>query len=84
MAVRVVRIDTAVNLTTAELALIDSLYAEHGRVVLLVPSFADRDACRRSLAHRGLGVGVEVTAPSSWIASLWELLGDGRQMVSSL
>ncbi len=84
MAVRVVRIDTAVNLTTAELALIDSLYAEHGRVVLLVPSFADRDACRRSLAHRGLGVGVEVTAPSSWIASLWELLGDGRQMVSSV
>lgn len=84
MAVRIMCIDTAATLTEVELTLLGSSCAEYGRTVLLVPRFADRNVCRRSLARHGLGVGIEVTTPASWVASLWELLGDGRQLVSSL
>lgn len=84
MAIRIVHTAPSACPTEAEVALVGSMLAKHGRTVLLVPDFAERGACQRALARRNLGVGIEVTTPSAWIAALWELLGDGRQMVSAL
>ena len=55
----------------------------HGRATLLAPDFAERDVCRRTLADAGLGLAVAVETPASWLAALWELWGDGRQLVDA-
>ena len=61
---------------------------EQGRATLLVPSASERDACRQVLARAeggaAAGMGIEVTTPAAWIGSLWELFGDGRQVVLTI
>lgn len=67
----------------SETARLADMLAAHGRVALVVPSPGARDACRRALADAGCGVGVDVVTPGGWIEGLWELLGDGRRLVSA-
>ena len=61
---------------------------EQGRATLLVPSASERDACRQVLARAeggaAAGMGIEVTTTAAWIGSLWELFGDGRQVVLAI
>lgn len=54
-----------------------------GRVALLVPSFAQALEAQRSLAARGLALGVTVTTPSAWAQERWEVWGDGRRVVDA-
>lgn len=58
--------------------------AERGRAALLVPSFAQALDAQRSLAGRGLALGVTVTTPSAWAQERWEVWGDGRRVVDAV
>ena len=84
MAVRIYTTGAGVRLSAAEIGLLRDGVNEFGHVTLLVPSMEERDACRRELADAGACLGIDVTTPASWMASLWELFGDGRAVVSNL
>ena len=84
MAVRLYTTHAGATLAAAETALLADAVRTWGRAALLVPSAGERDACRRALADAGVCAGIEVSTPATWIASLWELFGDGRILVSSL
>lgn len=82
MPIQIERIPLSAQLGAGELALLQDMLTAHGRVTLIVPRFATRDVCRRALADVGCGMGIDVTTPDGWIQTLWELLGDGRRLVS--
>lgn len=84
MAVHIRIVDSAAEPVGAELSTISRAVTAYGRVELLTSSFEERETCRRALARAGCGLGVEVTTPAGWIASLWELLGTGTHPVSAL
>lgn len=84
MPVRIYTTNTGTDLSDAEAALLADLVARHGRAVLLAPSFAELDLCRHDAAVAGASLGVDYKTPSSWLRSLWELLGDGRSFVDNL
>ena len=84
MPVRIYTTNTGTDLSDAEAALLADLVARHGRAVLLAPSFAELDLCRHDAAMAGASLGVDYKTPSSWLRSLWELLGDGRSFVDNL
>lgn len=72
------------ELVAGEIDLIAAAARTHGRVSLLVPSYAEGEVCRRGLANAGVGTGVDVVTPAAWLAGLWELCGDGRGVVGNL
>ena len=84
MPVRIYTTNAGTDLSDAEAALLADLVARHGRAVLLAPSFAELDPCRHDAATAGTSLGVDYKTPSSWLRSLWELLGDGRSFVDNL
>ncbi len=84
MPVRIYTTNAGTDLSDAEAALLADLVARHGRAVLLAPSFAELDLCRHDAALAGASLGVDYKTPSSWLRSLWELLGDGRSFVDNL
>ena len=84
MPVRIYTTNTGTDLSDAEAALLADLVARHGRVVLLVPSFAELDLCRHDAAVAGASLGVDYKTPASWLRSLWELMGDGRSFVDNM
>lgn len=84
MPVRIYTTNAGADLSDAEAALLADLVARHGRAVLLAPSFAELDLCRHDAAAAGASLGVDYKTPSSWLRSLWELLGDGRGFVDNL
>lgn len=84
MPVRIYTTNTGTDLSDAEAALLADLVARHGRAVLLAPSFAELDLCRHDAAVAGASLGVDYKTPSSWLRSLWELLGDGRSFVDNM
>lgn len=84
MPVRIYTTNAGTDLSDAEAALLTDLVARHGRAVLLAPSFAELDLCRHDAAAAGASLGVDYKTPSSWLRSLWELLGDGRGFVDNL
>lgn len=84
MPVRIYTTNTGTDMSDAEAALLADLVARHGRAVLLAPSFAELDLCRHDAAMAGASLGVDYKTPSSWLRSLWELLGDGRSFIDNL
>lgn len=84
MPVRIYTTNTGTDLSDAEAALLADLVARHGRAVLLAPSFAELDLCRHDAAVADVSLGVDYKTPSSWLRSLWELMGDGRGFVDNL
>ena len=84
MPVRIYTTNAGTDLSDAEAALLVDLVARHGRAVLLAPSFAELDLCRHDAAMAGASLGVDYKTPSSWLRSLWELMGDGRSFVDNL
>lgn len=84
MPVRIYTTNAGTDLSDAESALFADLIARHGRAVLLAPTFAEFDLCRHDAAASGASLGVDYKTPSSWLRSLWELLGDGRSFVDNL
>ena len=84
MPVRIYTTDAGTELSDAEAVLLADLVDRHGRAVLLAPSFAELDLCRHDAAAAGISLGVDYKTPSSWLRSLWELLGDGRGFVDNL
>lgn len=84
MPVRIYTTDAGTELSDAETVLLADLVDRHGRAVLLAPSFAELDLCRHDAAAAGISLGVDYKTPSSWLRSLWELLGDGRDFVDNL
>lgn len=84
MPVRIYTTNTGTDLSDAEAALLADLVARHGRAVLLAPSFAELDLCRHDAAVAGASLGVDYKTPSSWLRSLWELMGDGRSFVGNM
>lgn len=84
MPVRIYTTNTGTDLSDAEAALLADLVARHGRAVLLAPSFAELDLCRHDAAEAGVSLGIDYKTPTSWLRSLWELLGDGRGFVDNL
>lgn len=84
MPVRIYTTNAGADLSNAEAALLADLVARHGRAVLLAPSFAELDLCRHDAAVAGVSLGVDYKTPSSWLRSLWELMGDGRNFVDNL
>lgn len=84
MPVRIYTTNAGTDLSDAEAALLADLIARHGRAVLLAPTFAELDLCRHDAAASGASLGVDYKTPSSWLRSLWELLGDGRSFVDNL
>lgn len=84
MPVRIYTTNAGADLSDAEAALLADLVARHGRTVLLAPTFAELDLCRHDAAASGASLGVDYKTPSSWLRSLWELLGDGRSFVDNL
>ena len=49
-----------------------------------MPTFAELDLCRHDAAEAGVSLGIDYKTPSSWLRSLWELMGDGRSFVDNL
>ena len=84
MPVRIYTTNAGTDLSDAEAALLADLVVRHGRAVLLAPSFAELDLCRHDAAMAGASLGVDYKTPSSWLRSLWELMGDGRSLVDNL
>lgn len=84
MPVRIYTTNAGTDLSDAESALLSDLVARHGRAVLLAPTFAELDLCRHDAAASGASLGVDYKTPSSWLRSLWELLGDGHGFVDNL
>lgn len=84
MPVRIYTTNADTDLSDAEAALLADLVARHGRAVLLAPSFAELDLCRHDAAEAGVSLGIDYKTPTSWLRSLWELMGDGRSFVDNL
>lgn len=84
MALNVYTTQGSSELSGDEVALIGRAAGQWGRVTVLVPSFDEREACRQVLARSGVGLGVEVLTPSTWIDGLWALMGDGRRLLRSI
>ena len=84
MPVRIYTTNAGTDLSDAEATLLADLVARHGRAVLLAPTFAELDLCRHDAAVADVSLGVDYKTPSSWLRSLWELLGDGRSFVDNL
>ncbi len=84
MPVRIYTTNAGADLSDAEAALLADLVARHGRAVLLAPTFAELDLCRHDAAEAGVSLGIDYKTPTSWLRSLWELLGDGRGFVDNL
>ena len=84
MPVRIYTTNTGTDLSDAEATLLADLVARHGRAVLLAPTFAELDLCRHDAAEAGVSLGIDHKTPTSWLRSLWELLGDGRGFVDNL
>lgn len=84
MPVRIYTTNAGTDLSDAESALLADLIARHGRAVLLAPTFAELDLCRHDAAEAGVSLGIDYKTPTSWLRSLWELLGDGRGVVDNL
>lgn len=84
MPVRIYTTNAGADLSDVEAALLADLVARHGRAVLLAPTFAELDLCRHDAAVAGASLGVDCKTPSSWLRSLWELMGDGRSFVDNL
>lgn len=84
MPVRIYTTNAGADLSDVEAALLAELVARHGRAVWLVPTFAELDLCRHDAAEVGVSLGIDYKTPSSWLRSLWELMGDGRSFVDNL
>lgn len=84
MPVRIYTTNAGTDLSDAESALLADLIARYGRAVLLAPTFAELDPCRHDAAEAGVSLGIDYKTPTSWLRSLWELLGDGRGFVDNL
>ena len=84
MPVRIYTTNAGTDLSDAESALLADLVDCHGRAVLLAPTFAELDLCRHDAAEAGVSLGIDYKTPTSWLRSLWELLGDGRGFVDNL
>lgn len=84
MPVRIYTTNAGTDLSDAEAALLADLVARHGRAALLAPTFAELDLCRHDAAEAGVSLGVDYKTPTSWLSSLWELMGDGRSFVDNL
>ena len=84
MPVRIYTTNAGTDLSDAESALLADLIVRHGRAVLLAPTFAELDLCRHDAAEAGISLGIDYKTPTSWLRSLWELLGDGRGFVDNL
>lgn len=84
MPVRIYTTNAGTDLSDAEAALLADLVARHGRAVLLAPTFAELDLCRHDAAEAGVSLGVDYKTPTSWLSSLWELMGDGRSFADNL
>lgn len=84
MPVRIYTTNAGTDLSDAEAALLADLVARHGRAVLLAPTFVELDLCRHDAAEAGVSLGVDYKTPTSWLSSLWELMGDGRSFVDNL
>lgn len=84
MPVRIYTTNAGTDLSDAEAALLADLVARHGRAVLLAPTFAELDLCRHDAAEAGVSLGIDYKTSTSWLRSLWELLGDGRGFVDNL
>ena len=84
MPVRIYTTNAGTDLSDAEAALLADLVARHGRAVLLAPAFAELDLCRHDAAEAGVSLGIDYKTSTSWLRSLWELLGDGRGFVDNL
>lgn len=84
MPVRIYTTNAGTDLSDAESALLADLIARHGRAVLLAPTFAELDLCRHDAAEAGVSLGIDYKTSTSWLRSLWELLGDGRAFADNL
>ncbi|RGM75976.1 PD-(D/E)XK nuclease family protein [Collinsella sp. OM07-12] len=84
MPVRIYTTNAGADLSDVEAALLAELVARHGRAVWLAPTFAELDLCRHDAAEVGVSLGIDYKTPSSWLRSLWELMGDGRNFVDNL
>ena len=84
MPVRIYTTNAGTDLSDAESALLADLIVRHGRAVLLAPTFAELDLCRHDAAEAGVSLGIDYKTPTSWLRSLWELMGDGRSFVDNL
>lgn len=84
MPVRIYTTNAGTDLSDAESALLADLIVRHGRAVLLAPTFAELDLCRHGAAEAGVSLGIDYKTSTSWLRSLWELLGDGRGFVDNL
>ena len=84
MPVRIYTTNAGTDLSDAESALLADLVGCHGRAVLLAPTFAELDLCRHDAAEAGVSLGIDYKTSTSWLRSLWELLGDGRGFVDNL
>lgn len=84
MPVRIYTTNAGTDLSDAESALLADLIARHGRAVLLALTFAELDLCRHDAAEAGISLGIDYKTPTSWLRSLWELMGDGRSFVDNM
>lgn len=84
MPVRIYTTNAGTDLSDSEAALLADLVARHGCAVLLAPTFAELDLCRHDAAEAGVSLGIDYKTPTSWLRSLWELMGDGRSFVDNL
>lgn len=84
MAIKIIETSAAAPLSEREIGLLRATVAELGRATLLVPSYDEVELQRKVLARAGVGLGIDVCTPASWIAALWELLGTGEHIATEL
>lgn len=51
--------------------------------IIIVPTYSHQLAVQRALAEYGMGFGVGVSTPLSWIEELWDLFGNGLRFIDS-
>lgn len=71
-------------LTDKEVGVLADAVRVEGRATLLAPSRAACRAFERQLAEAGVGLGVAVDTPASWLSGLWGLEGDGHALAGPL
>lgn len=83
MAIRVLPTASGAAFSASERNLLEDALAQTGHATLLVGSFEARDEARADMAAHGMLLGVDVETPSQWLQSLWELMGDGRALMTA-
>lgn len=84
MSLILLHTNTSTNLSASELEYLKNTLASSGNVSCITASYACATLLRQQLADAGCGLGINTLSLSSWIETVWELVGDGRALIQPM